>query len=83
MSLKGLLSSRGSAASRPPRAEVVSALSDGERLAMLDELEKSGLGWFWSSDAEGRLTGSPLSSIGTRHVVYDNDEDAGEDAYAA
>ena len=23
---------------------------------MLDELEKSGLGWFWASDAEGRLT---------------------------
>ncbi len=23
---------------------------------MLDELEKSGLGWFWASDAEGKLT---------------------------
>ncbi|WP_245804493.1 putative bifunctional diguanylate cyclase/phosphodiesterase [Erythrobacter tepidarius] len=31
-------------------------LSDGERLAMLDELEKSGLGWFWASDAAGNLT---------------------------
>jgi diguanylate cyclase (GGDEF)-like protein len=33
-----------------------SALSDGERLAMLDELEQSGLGWFWASDASGQLT---------------------------
>jgi diguanylate cyclase (GGDEF)-like protein len=56
MSLKGLLSSRGSAASRYQRATVASALSDGERLAMLDELEQSGLGWFWASDAKGNLT---------------------------
>jgi diguanylate cyclase (GGDEF)-like protein len=34
----------------------VRALSDGERLAMLDELEQSGLGWFWASDARGALT---------------------------
>ncbi|WP_230959625.1 putative bifunctional diguanylate cyclase/phosphodiesterase [Erythrobacter donghaensis] len=33
-----------------------SALTDGERLAMLDELEQSGLGWFWASDAAGNLT---------------------------
>ncbi|KPF65351.1 putative bifunctional diguanylate cyclase/phosphodiesterase [Porphyrobacter sp. AAP60] len=33
-----------------------SALSDGERLAMLDELEESGLGWFWASDDCGNLT---------------------------
>ncbi|HSJ79235.1 MAG TPA: EAL domain-containing protein [Erythrobacter sp.] len=33
-----------------------SALSDGERLAMLDELEQSGLGWFWASDNSGNLT---------------------------
>lgn len=56
MSLKGLLSSRGSSASRGARTEAASALSDGERLAMLDELEKSGLGWFWASDAAGKLT---------------------------
>ncbi len=61
MSLKGLLSSRNGAASRsasgvgaplPP----ASALTDGERLAMLDELEQSGLGWFWASDSSGNLT---------------------------
>ncbi|WP_296716222.1 EAL domain-containing protein [Erythrobacter sp.] len=50
------MSVRGSAASRAPRGEVASALSDGERLAMLDELERSGLGWFWASDAAGKLT---------------------------
>jgi diguanylate cyclase (GGDEF)-like protein len=56
VSLKGLLSSRGSSAMRSLRGEAASALSDGERLAMLDELERSGLGWFWASDAEGKLT---------------------------
>jgi diguanylate cyclase (GGDEF)-like protein len=57
MSLKGLLSSRSSAAaSRGASGVAASALSDGERLAMLDELEQSGLGWFWASDASGNLT---------------------------
>jgi diguanylate cyclase (GGDEF)-like protein len=50
------LSSRGSSALRGLRGEAASALSDGEKLAMLDELEKSGLGWFWASDAAGKLT---------------------------
>ena len=31
-------------------------MSDSEKVAMLDQLEESGLGWFWSTDAEGRLT---------------------------
>ena len=56
VSFKGLLSSRGSSAMRSLRGEAASALSDGERLAMLNELERSGLGWFWASDAEGKLT---------------------------
>lgn len=56
MSLKGLLSSRGNAASRTLRQSPASVLSDGERLAMLDELEESGLGWFWASDEVGNLT---------------------------
>lgn len=32
------------------------ALSRHDRLALLDELEQSGLGWFWASDAKGHLT---------------------------
>ena len=31
-------------------------LSDSEKLAMLDALEHSGLGWFWASDPQGNLT---------------------------
>ena len=31
-------------------------MSDRDRLAMLDELENSGLGWFWASNSEGKLT---------------------------
>lgn len=50
MALKGFLSSR-----RSPRA-AASALSDSDRLAMLDELEQSGLGWFWASDETGKIT---------------------------
>ena len=65
MSFKGLLSSRNgsalhsladSATGRCVPADAFSALSDGERLAMLDGLEQSGLGWFWASDAGGNLT---------------------------
>jgi diguanylate cyclase (GGDEF)-like protein len=56
MSLKGLLSSRNGAPWRGATSSAASALSDGERLAMLDELEQSGLGWFWASDASGNLT---------------------------
>lgn len=56
MTLKGLLSSRGGAASRLLYASAASVLTDSERLAMLDDLEQSGLGWFWASDAKGHLT---------------------------
>ncbi len=65
MSLKGLLSLRNSAAARMLRAPAASTLSDGERLAMLNELEQSGLGWFWASDASGHLT-YLSSAIATR-----------------
>lgn len=62
MSLKGLLSSRSTPAARavspvaPPVTATPSAMTDAERLAMLDDLEQSGLGWFWASDASGNLT---------------------------
>jgi diguanylate cyclase (GGDEF)-like protein len=31
-------------------------ISDTDRLALLDTFEATGVAWFWSSDAEGRLT---------------------------
>lgn len=52
MPLKGFLSSIGNAASRA----AVTKLSDGEKLAMLDDLERSGLGWFWACDPKGNVT---------------------------
>ena len=52
MPLKGFLS--GKARSRAPRAHF--ELSDSDRLAMLDELEHSGLGWFWASDKNGHIS---------------------------
>jgi len=55
--LKGLLSSRnGSGLLQRRRADAASVLNDGEKLAMLDQLEQSGLGWFWASDVDGNLT---------------------------
>jgi diguanylate cyclase (GGDEF)-like protein len=56
MSLKGRLSSRSGGMSRSGPIVAASGLSDTERLAMLDDLEQSGLGWFWASDAGGHLT---------------------------
>jgi len=57
--LKGLLSSRSASVSASPgprgEARAGSTLSDAQKLAMLEDLEQSGLGWFWASDADGRL----------------------------
>ena len=50
MALKGFLSRGGS------KSVAASVLSDGDKLAMLDELERSGLGWFWATDKDGNLT---------------------------
>ncbi|MDJ0643078.1 MAG: diguanylate cyclase, partial [Erythrobacter sp.] len=51
------MSSRsGSGLLQGRRGDAASALSDSEKLAMLDQLEQSGLGWFWASDADGNLT---------------------------
>ncbi|MEM1052589.1 MAG: EAL domain-containing protein [Pseudomonadota bacterium] len=52
MPLKGFLSSISGSGS----VAAVSKLSDSEKLAMLDELEQSGLGWFWACDPKGNLT---------------------------
>jgi len=50
VALKGFLSRGGS------KSVAASVLSDGDKLAMLDELERSGLGWFWATDKDGNLT---------------------------
>jgi len=52
MPLKGFLSSKSGLGSRG----AASAMSDSDKLAMLDELEQSGLGWFWACDRAGNLT---------------------------
>ena len=50
MPLKGFLSSKTN------RRGSANAMSDGDKLAMLDDLEQSGLGWFWACDKDGVLT---------------------------
>ncbi len=60
MSLRGFLSAKrpapvpAPAPANPP--EEIEPLTQRDRLALLDELERSGLGWFWASDAKGHLT---------------------------
>ncbi|MEE4199127.1 EAL domain-containing protein [Erythrobacter sp.] len=57
MPLKGFLSAKHKARSQPASGDLsATKLSDDEKLAMLDELETSGLGWFWASDRNGNLT---------------------------
>lgn len=59
MPLKGFLAKSGlrkSSAVGAASIHTSSALSDAEKLAMLDELEQSGLGWFWASNAQGNIT---------------------------
>ena len=56
MPLKGFLSSRGGFRPHKGLDSAASVLSDNDRLTMLDELEASGLGWFWASDTQGNLT---------------------------
>jgi diguanylate cyclase (GGDEF)-like protein/PAS domain S-box-containing protein len=60
VSLKRLLSgsTNGGLFSGRSGAPVTGAnsLSDDEKLAMLEDLERTGLGWFWASDSSGNLT---------------------------
>ncbi len=55
MPFKGFLSS-SSSPRRSPCKSAPSLLSDAEKLALLEELENSGMGWFWASDDKGILT---------------------------
>ena len=59
MPLKGILSGKsggGLFSGKGRRDSGAEVMSDADKLAMLGELEESGLGWFWSTDASGRLT---------------------------
>src|SRR3990167_9355785 len=60
VSLKRLLSGSangGLFSARVAAQEAVRfTLTDDEKRAMLEDLERSGLGWFWASDSAGNLT---------------------------
>ncbi len=51
--LKGLLGGGGSSVSGVPTG---TAAEQRQAVQLLQDYEKSGLGWFWSSNAEGRIT---------------------------
>jgi diguanylate cyclase (GGDEF)-like protein len=56
LSLKSLLSAKRKSPAPALVQQDHAVLSPNHRLAMLDEVERSGLGWFWASDEAGRLT---------------------------
>jgi diguanylate cyclase (GGDEF)-like protein len=57
LSLRDLLSGKRGAAPEARASETANQPVPADyRLAMLDEVERSGLGWFWASDDKGRLT---------------------------
>ena len=57
MPLRNFLSGKSAGRLLQTRSRnAVSVLTDGEKLNMLAELERSGLGWFWASDAKGNIT---------------------------
>jgi diguanylate cyclase (GGDEF)-like protein/PAS domain S-box-containing protein len=63
--MRGLFKSGG--AGKPTTAESELADDARQRLALLEEFESSGIGWFWASDAEGKITyisGSAATAAG-------------------
>jgi len=54
MGLGGIFARKGG--DRTDRVRAPGAIDASQRLALLDQLEESGLGWFWASDAEGKLS---------------------------
>lgn len=73
MLLKGILTPRRNTPPREPARDEPTPVLQTDRLNLLDEVERSGLGWFWASDAKGNLTylsvalaeriGAPLSDL--------------------
>jgi diguanylate cyclase (GGDEF)-like protein/PAS domain S-box-containing protein len=51
--LRGLL---GGGSAEAPRVTVTSASEREQAILLLEDYEASGAGWFWSTDAEGRIT---------------------------
>jgi diguanylate cyclase (GGDEF)-like protein/PAS domain S-box-containing protein len=66
VALAGMFSKK--APDRPSRARGASA-GDSERLALFNEFEDAGLGWFWATDTDGLLT--YLSQIAIEQLGLD------------
>jgi len=58
LAFKGLMSKGKGALFAAPSAtsDAKPSISDSEKLELLTDLEQSGLGWFWTTDAEGNLS---------------------------
>ncbi|MGN6496231.1 MAG: putative bifunctional diguanylate cyclase/phosphodiesterase, partial [Tsuneonella sp.] len=67
MALGGLFAKKGGESAEPLRAP--GPIDSKARLELLDQFEDAGLGWFWATDAEGRLI--YLSNSATRQLGRD------------
>ena len=56
MAIGGLLKGLGGRATRGPASRSSSRIDPRERIRILETYENSGQGWFWATDAEGRLS---------------------------
>jgi diguanylate cyclase (GGDEF)-like protein/PAS domain S-box-containing protein len=54
MALNGLFARRGG--ERPDRPRAPGSADPGARLALLDQFEEAGLGWFWATDDSGTIS---------------------------
>jgi diguanylate cyclase (GGDEF)-like protein/PAS domain S-box-containing protein len=70
MALNGLFARRGG--DRPDRPRASGVMDAESRLALLDQFEEAGLGWFWATDASGTL--SYLSESAARQLGKSADE---------
>jgi diguanylate cyclase (GGDEF)-like protein/PAS domain S-box-containing protein len=61
MGFNGLFARRSG--DRPDRTRAGGATEAGNRLALLDEFEEAGLGWFWATDASGALSYLSASAV--------------------
>ncbi len=64
MALNGIFARKGS--ERSERTQAPGALDPLRRLALLDQFEEAGLGWFWATDSSGTI--SYLSESAARQI---------------
>ena len=63
MAMRGMLRTLGIGNAAARAVEPAVRIDDKQRLAMLDAFEEEDIGWFWATDAEGRISYLSSSAI--------------------